>query len=117
MPAGYRPCSFLVVPKELGKRGVAKRRGVTKAGESKGVVAYLQHRVALAVCVELCDNAPALLARRGGAPWREDSFRRKLNGQIPRHLTELMELVFELGPSILPFGVQRATLLPRPKSE
>jgi hypothetical protein len=80
-------------------------------------VAYLQHRVALAVRAELGNNAPALLARRLGAPWREDYFRRKLNGQIPLHLTELMELALELGPSILPFGVQRATLLPRPKSE
>ena len=114
MPAGYRPCSFLVVPKEFGKRRDAEWRAVTKVDESKVAVAYLQHRIALAVRAQLGENAPALLARRLGTPWREDYFRRKLNGQIPLHLTELMDLAFELGPSIPPFRVERATLLPRP---
>ena len=114
MPAGYRPCSFLVVPKEFGKRGDAEWRVVTVDDEAKVAVAYLQHRLALAVRVALGDNAPALLARRMGTPWREDYFRRKLNGQLPLHLTELMELAFELGPSILPFRAERDTLLPLP---
>ena len=87
MPAGYRPCSFLVVPKEFGKRRDAEWRAVTKVDESKVAVAYLQHRITLAVRAQLGDNAPALLARRLGTPWREDYFRRKLNGQIPLHLT------------------------------
>ncbi|MDA8310916.1 MAG: hypothetical protein M0Z46_09950 [Actinomycetota bacterium] len=102
MPAGYRPCSFLVVPKELGKRWDAEWRAFSEADESKVAVAYLQHRVALAVRAELGDNAPALLARRVGTPWREDYFRRRLNGQIPLNLTELMEFAFKLGCSILP---------------
>ena len=74
-------------------------------------VAYLQHRVALAIRAELGDNAPALLARRLRMPWRQDYFRRKLNGEIPLHLTELRDRAFKLGPSILPFGLERATLL------
>ena len=53
MPAGYRPCSFLVVPKEFGRRGDAEWRVVTEDDEAKVAVAYLQHRVALAVRVAL----------------------------------------------------------------
>lgn len=114
MPAGYRPCSFLAVPKEFGKRGDDEWRLVTKADESSW-------RSPTSSTASPSPSVPssATTHRRGspeesGHHGERTTSAAKLIGQLPLHLTELMELAFRFGPPVLPFRVQRSTLLPHP---
>jgi hypothetical protein len=54
------------------------------------------------------------LASRFGGLSREDYFRRKLNGQIPFTLTEVMALVLEFGAALEPIVLGASSLLPDP---
>ena len=116
MPPGFRPASYLLTPGDFGVTADATWRAVPAAEQPRLAVAYLQHRMAVALRTHLGSNAPAQLASRFGGLYREDYFRRKLNGQIPFTLTEVMALVIEFGAALEPVVLDMSTLLPAARS-
>ena len=112
MPPGFRPASYLLTPRAFGVAADAAWRAVPTAEQPRLAVAYLQHRMAVALRAHLGSNAPAQLARRFGGLYREDYFRRKLNGQIPFTLTEVTALVLEFGSALDPIVLDGSALLP-----
>ena len=116
MPPGFRPASYLQTPREFGVTADAAWRAVPVGEQPRLAVAYLQHRMAVALRAHLGSNAPAQLARRFGGLYREDYFRRKLNGQIPFTITEVMALVLEFGSALPPVVLDAATLVPDARS-
>ena len=112
MPPGFRPASYLLRPREFGVVADAAWRAVPTAEHPRLAVAYLQHQMAVALRGHLGSNAASQLARRFGGLYREDYFRRKLNGQIPFNLTEVMALVIEFGSALEPIVLGTSTLLP-----
>jgi hypothetical protein len=85
---------------------------VPTAEHPRLAVAYLQHRMAVALRGHLGSNAASQLARRFGGLYREDYFRRKLNGQIPFNLTEVMAVLLEFGSALEPIVLSTSTLVP-----
>lgn len=112
VPPGFRPASYLLTPSEFGVAADAAWRAVPTAERSRLAVAYLQHRMAVALRAHLGSNAAATLALKFGGLHREDYFRRKLNGQIPFNLTEVMALVLEFGSALEPIVLSTSTLVP-----
>ena len=112
MPPGFRPASYLLRPREFGVVADAAWRAVPTAEHPRLAVAYLQHQMAVALRGHLGSNAASQLARRFGGLYREDYFRRKLNGQIPFNLTEVMALMLEFGSVLPPVVLDASTLLP-----
>lgn len=112
MPPGFRPASYLQSPKEFGYAEQPAWRPVQATERPRLAVAYLQHRMARALRDHLGSNAPAQLATRFGGLYREDYFRRKLNGQIPFTLTEVMALLLDFGAHMPPFELSATELLP-----
>jgi hypothetical protein len=112
VPPGFRPASYLLRPREFGVTPDAAWRTVPPAEQPRLAVAYLQHQMAVALRAQLGSNAPAQLARRFGGLYREDYFRRKLNGQIPFNLTEVMALVLEFGSALPSFELTERHVLP-----
>lgn len=112
MPPGFRPASYLL-DGDFGVTADAAWRAVPTAEQPRLAVAYLQHRMAVALRAHLGSNAAATLARRFGGLYREDYFRRKLNGQIPFNLTEVMALVLEFGSALEPIVLGTSSLLPQ----
>ena len=114
MPPGSRPGSYLQTPREFGVAADAVWRAVPTGEHPRLAVAYLQHRIAVALRAHLGSNAPGQLARRFGGLYREDYFRRKLNGQIPFTLTEVMALILEFGSALDPIVLSASALVPGP---
>ena len=114
MPPGFRPANYLQTPREFGIASDAAWRAVPVGEQPRLAVAYLQHRMAVALRAHLGSNAPGQLARRFGGLYREDYFRRKLNGQIPFTLTEVMALVLEFGAALDPIVLGASALVPGP---
>lgn len=114
VPPGFRPASYLQTPREFGIAADAAWRAVPTGEQPRLAVAYLQHRMAVALRAHLGSNAPGQLARRFGGLYREDYFRRKLNGQIPFTLTEVMALVLEFGAALDPIVLGASALVPGP---
>ena len=112
MPPGFRPASYLLRPREFGVVADAAWRAVPTAERPRLAVAYLQHRMAVALRGHLGSNAASQLARRFGGLYREDYFRRKLNGQIPFNLTEVMAVLLEFGSALEPIVLSTSTLVP-----
>ena len=112
MPPGFRPASYLLRPRDFGVVADAAWRAVPTAERPKLAVAYLQHRMAVALRGHLGSNAASQLARRFGGLYREDYFRRKLNGQIPFNLTEVMAVLLEFGSALEPIVLSTSTLVP-----
>lgn len=112
MPPGFRPGSYLQTPREFGVAADAVWRAVPPGEHPRLAVAYLQHRIVVALRAHLGSNAAAQLARRFGGLYREDYFRRKLNGQIPFTLTEVMALVLEFGAALEPIVLDGSALIP-----
>lgn len=112
MPPGFRPASYLLTAGKFGVAADAAWRTVPATEQPKLAVAYLQHRMAIALRAHLGSSAAATLARKFGGPYREDYFRRKLNGQIPFNLTEVMALVLEFGSALPPFQLTQGQVLP-----
>ena len=75
-------------------------------------LAFCTERQGCALRAHLGSNAAATLARKFGGLYREDYFRRKLNGQIPFNLTEVMALVIEFGSALEPIVLSTSTLVP-----
>ena len=112
MPPGFRPASYLLRPREFGVVADAAWRAVPTAEHPRLAVAYLQHQMAVALRGHLGSNAASQLARRFGGLYREDYFRRKLNGQIPFNLTEVMAVLLEFGSALEPIVLSTSTLVP-----
>lgn len=112
MPPGFRPASYLLTPGTFGVTADAAWRTVAVGEQPRLAVAYLQHRMAVALRAHLGSNAAAQVAVRLGGLYREDYFRRKLNGQIPFTLTEVMALLIEFGSVLPPVELDASTLLP-----
>jgi hypothetical protein len=98
----FRPAALFANPRDFGRNASAKPLGVTALSETERAWAWYQHRAAVAVRKALASDKsnPDQFAKQLGED--PDWLSRKLNGQAPADLGEILTWARLLGVDIVP---------------